>query len=214
MREDNFMSEIIILANSIKPGGHCIAGIDNMTGEWIRPISRENRAIPNNIAKKIKLLDVVKIPLAKDRPRDCYQRENIFVESWDWKVVSNVSPKNICKYCEDDSIILHTHTDRVSPNYFEDIPFKEWKSLQLVRADVTFERDSWNKYRWRASFKDGAGKKLNLKVDDPEIVVKLNKGQKISSDCIFTVSLAGPWAPDDGSQPTRCYKLVAGVIEL
>jgi hypothetical protein len=214
MREDNFMSEIIILANSIKPGGHCIAGIDNRTGEWIRPISRENCAIPKHVAGKIKLLDIVKIPLATDRPKDRYQRENRFVDSLDWKVVSNVSPKYIRKYCEDCSIILHSHNDRVAPEVLDEMPFKEWKSLQLVRTDVNFERDSWKRNRWRASFNDGAGKNLSLKVDYPEIVAKLNDGKKIGSDCMLTISLAGPWAPPDGSMPEKCYKLVAGVIEL
>jgi hypothetical protein len=31
--------EIIILANSAKKGGHCVAGKDIKTGEWIRPVS-------------------------------------------------------------------------------------------------------------------------------------------------------------------------------
>ncbi|HOV12506.1 MAG TPA: hypothetical protein PLL90_12165, partial [Bacteroidales bacterium] len=177
------------------------------------PISREGRAIPNNVASRIKLLDVVSLRLAKDRPRDRYQRENYFVESWDWEVVGSVSQRKIHKYCEDDSIVLHSHNDRVDPSYFEKIPFREWKSLQLVRAHVAFERDYWRNNRWRASFKDGSGEKLYLKVDYPEIVEKLERGQEISSKCLLTISLAGPWTPDN-VQPERCYKLVAGVIEL
>lgn len=208
------MAEIIILANSVKPGGHCMAGIDNQSGEWIRPISRKNRAIPSSVAGKIELLDVVEIPLASDRPRDRYQRENRFVESWDWKVSGNVSSRDILRYCEDNTIILHSHNDSVAPEVLEALPFEQWKSLQLVRADVGFERDSWNRNRWRASFNDVSGNVLYLKVDYPEIVARLNNNEEIGSDCILTISLAGPWAPPGGSQPERCYKLVAGVIEL
>lgn len=208
------MSEIIILANSFKPGGRCIAGIDNRTGEWIRPISRENRAIPNHVAGNIKLLDVVKISFATDLPKDRYQRENRFVQSWDWEVISNVSPQYIRKYCENDSVILHSHSDRVAPEVLDKMPFNEWKSLQLVRADVSFRRDHWKQNQWRASFNDGAGKNLNLKVEYHESVAKLNNGQKIVPNCILTISLAGPWAPPDGSISEQCYKLVAGVIEL
>jgi hypothetical protein len=207
------MSEIIILANSFKPGGRCVAGIDNSTGEWIRPISRENRAIPNHVAGKIKLLDVVEISLAADIPRDRYQSENRLVESWDWKVINSVPPKYIRKYCEDDSIILHSNSDHVAPAILDKMPFKEWKSLQLIRADVHFEKDSWKRYHWRASFNDGAGKILKLKVECSESLAKLNNGKKIVSNCMITISLAGPWTPDS-STPEQCYKLVAGVIEL
>lgn len=208
------MSEIIILANSVKPRGRCIAGIDTRTSEWIRPISRENRAIPESVAGEIKLLDILEISLATDRPKNRYQRENRFVATWDWKLISKVSPKDIIRYCEDDNIILHSHNDRVDPEVLDAMAFKEWKSLQLVRAHVNFERDYWNRNRWRASFNDGSGKILSLKVDYPEIVARLNNGQEIGPDCMLIISLAGPWAPPDGSQPKRCYKLVAGVIEL
>jgi hypothetical protein len=214
MREDNVMSEIIILANSVKPGGHCIAGIDKITGAWIRPISRQNRAIPADVARKIKLLDVVNISFATDRPRDRYQRENHFVESWDWKIVNKVPPKYIRKYCEDNNIILHSHSDHVTPKTLEKMGFEQRKSLQLIQADVRFKRDGYNNKRWRASFKDGSGENISLKIDYPEIVDKLNNGQKIDSDCMLTISLAGPWAPpSDGRMPELCYKLVAGVIE-
>ncbi len=208
------MAELIILANSVKPGGHCVAGIDRRSGEWIRPVSKENRAIPSLVAGKIKLLDVVEIPLTSCRPKDRYQRENRLVESWDWKVIGSVSSMDILNYCEDNTIILHSRNDRVTPQVLEALPFEEWKSLQLVRADVIFERDYWNRNRWRASFYDGSGNLLYLKVDYPEVVARLNNGEEIESDCLLTISLAGPWTPPDGSQPERCYKLVAGVIEL
>ena len=208
------MAEIIILANSVKPLGRCLAGIDNQTGEWIRPVSRDNRAIPSNVAREIELLDVVRIPLASDRPRDRYQRENRYVASWDWEEVGEVSPRDVLRYCEDNAIILHSHDDRVSPDILDAMPFGEWKSLELVRADVDFERDYWNPNRWRASFNDASGNRLYLKVDYPEIVAKLNNDEAVGSDCILTISLAGPWTPPDGSLPERCYKLVAGAIEL
>ena len=121
---------------------------------------------------------------------------------------------DILACCEDNAIILHSPNDRVAPEVLETLPLEQWKSLQLVRADVNFERDYWDQRRWRGSFNDGSGNVLSLKVDYPEIVTRLENNEEIASDCILSVSLAGPWAPPDGSQPDRCYKLIAGVIEL
>lgn len=208
------MAEIIILANSKKKGGHCIAGIDRRTGKWIRPVSQPKRAIPDSVAHEIELLDIVKIPLTSERPKDRYQRENHFVASMDWEKVGRVSPGDVLSYCDDDSVILHSHNDSVPPAILEKLPFEEWKSLQLIRVTVRFERDYWKSHRWRASFHDGSNNTLSLKIDYPEIVARLNKGDEIGSDCILTISMAGPWAPPDNSLPELCYKLVAGVIEL
>ncbi|GAB4335910.1 MAG: hypothetical protein Kow0089_05880 [Desulfobulbaceae bacterium] len=209
---------IVILANSIRPGGRCVAGICAETGEWIRPVPRDtDRAVPNVTSiSRISLLDLVEVPLAGDRPSppDRYQHENWFVDSWTWKVVDQWSAKQIKPFIESKGIILHTASDRVDTSYFDSLPPEQWKSLQLVKSKVTFSKDSWDTRRWRASFKDGSGNLLYLKVTDPVISDKLDQGKNVSQKCLLTVSLAGPWAPDDGSQPERCYKLVAGVIEL
>ena len=208
------MARIIILANSERDGARCIAGIDDGTREWIRPVSRtEQRTIPVHVAYKIELFSIVEIPLAKDRPKDRYQKENRFVESWDWKIVGSISPKKTLKYCEDASVILHSHTDRVEPKALEALPFEQWKSLQLIRAKVTFDRDTFIRRRWRARFPDGSGHHLDLIVTDPQIKMKLRKGDEVKSDCLLTISLGTPWAPSR-SKPKLCYKLVAGVGEI
>lgn len=167
------MARMIILANSFRPGGYCIAGIDIRTGEWIRPVPKDgSRAIPKSVAEKIRLLDVVEIPLESDRPRERYQRENRVVTSWDWKVLNTVSPTDISRYCEDSATILHSHTDYVEPTYFESLPFEKWKSLQLIRTMVNFSKDTFKPSHWRASFRDKTGHFLYLKVTDSKIVDK------------------------------------------
>jgi len=221
------MAEIIILANSVRPGGYCIAGIDIKTKEWVRPVgppqgkatkfkrpASQERSIPKYVATKFNLLDIVKIPLSSDKPRDCYQRENRFVDSWDWEVIRKMPPQKILKYCEDATVILHSDNDRVDPRVLEKLPFEQWKSLQLVRREVQFSRDNYKHYDWRASFSDDSGHLLSLKVTDPKIEERLNGCIEIGSDCILTISLATPWSPPNSSQPERCYKLIAGVIEL
>jgi Dual OB-containing domain len=212
------MDKLVILANSVRPGGRCVAGISLKSEKWIRPVSRDiDRAAPNlRSIRQLSLLDIVEIPLATDMPfpPDRYQIENRFVDSWDWKSVGSCSVNDILDYCENTDAILHSHDDFVDPKYFDSLPTDDWKSLQLVKTGVSFARDQWDPSRWRAFFRDGSNRGLYLKVTDPCITLKLRRGDKVARECILTVSIAGPWQPPDGTKPERCYKLVAGVIEI
>lgn len=211
------MARIICLANSTRPGGRCIAGIDIDTEKWVRPVSRSiKRAITldmrNIEGEEPEILDVIDIPLEDHGPDEGCQPENRLVKSGKWRKVGRKRPRQVLKYCEDDSIILHNQTDRVLPTFIESLPKKKWKSLQLVRSkSVSFHLDYWGKRR--AFFRDGKGHYLELAVKDPVFQNKLVRGEDVSSDCIMTISLAGPWAPST-TEPKRCYKLVAGVVEL
>jgi hypothetical protein len=211
-------NKLVILANSVRPGGRCVAGISVETGKWVRPVSRDvDRAVPNlPSVRRLSLLDIAEVFLAKEvpTPTDRYQIENMFVDSWDWEIVGSCSVNDILGYCGDTALILHTHDDFVDPSYFDSLPTSHWQSLQLVKTEVSFARDQWEPSRWRAVFRDGSGHGLYLKVTDPCIALKLRRGDKVAEECILTVSIAGPWRPPDGSKPERCYKLVAGVIEL
>jgi hypothetical protein len=85
----------------------------------------------------------------------------------------------------------------------------------LVRAgQVEYVRDRWNPKRWRGCFHDAAGHKYQLKVTDAIVCDRLGRGEQISPECILTISLIEPWAPEGGSKPAMCYKLIAAVIEL
>lgn len=218
MKEMHVTKKLIILANSIRPGGRCVAGICADTGEWVRPVPRHpDRAVTETHSiSRIALLDIVQVPLAGDcpNPPDRYQRENRFVDTWDWKVVGRCSVEDATSLCETPNMVLYTNNDRVKPSYMDSLPPAEWKSLLLLKAKVNFGRDYRDQKRWRATFKDGCGNLLSLKVTDPAVSAKLARREDISETCLLTISLAGPWAPPNGSVPESCYKLVAGVIEL
>lgn len=211
------MARIICLANSTRPGGRCIAGIDIDTGKWIRPVSRSiNRAITwdmrNIEGEEPEILDVIEIPLENHGPDDGCQPENRLLKPGKWRKVGRKKPEELLKYREADSIILHSHTDCVLATFFENLPRMKWKSLQLVRnKSISFHLDYWGK--WRAFFRDGKGRYIELAVKDPVFLNKLVSKENVSRDCIMTISLAGPWAPSI-TEPKRCYKLVAGVVEL
>jgi hypothetical protein len=82
------------------------------------------------------------------------------------------------------------------------------------RAEQIAYRASADQHRWRARFQDAAGNEYCLKITDAKTTRRLEAGNKISNQSLLTISLTKPWAPSDGSQPERCYKLVAAVIEL
>lgn len=159
-------------------------------------------------------LDVVKIPLTTTNPGTRYQCENRVMEDAPWTLVRQATAAELMQYCDDSTPILHTDSDRVAPDDLERLPARKWTSLQLVHAkDVAFHRDYFSPKRWRAHFADSAGSPYSLKVTDPVFTGRLDRGESIGGECLLTVSLTEPWAPDSNSAP-MCWKLVAAVIEL
>jgi hypothetical protein len=214
------MSKIICLANSYKGGGErCIADIDPDTRMWIRPVlGNKSRAVTSPMrlidGKEPQVLDILEIPLEDFGPDEGCQPENRLLKAGKWKKVGQIAPKDLLKYCEDDSVILHNHQEYVPPEFFTKLPKSKWRSLQLVHnTKVKFER-AYKPNQWRVVFRNGKGHVLDLKLTDPLISDRLRKNEKISNNCILTVSLATPWSPQGSNQPERCYKMVAGVVGL
>jgi len=161
------------------------------------------------------LLDVLEIPLADSGPDEGCQPENRLVLPGPWERVGRVAVGDVLRYCEDDTVILHNHLARVSPDYFETLPREQWKSLQLIRnSRVRFEPDYRDARDWRAHFRDGSGRHLALKVTDPLAGAFARRHEEVDGNCLLTVSLGGPWQPDDKLKPLMCYKLVAGVLAV
>ena len=212
------MARIICLANSYKPGGRCIAGIEPETGDWIRPVpATKERAITwpmMTIGGEIpRILDVIEIPLEDFGPDDGCQPENRLLKPGKWKKVGRITAQELLGYCEDDTVILHNHEEYVSPEFFTTHPRSEWRSLQLVHNTNVRFNPAYDPKNWRAWFRDGRGRTLDLPLTDPVMSDKLRNGEKVGRDCILMISLGTPWKPKDRNQ-TLCYKIVAGVVEL
>ena len=156
----------------------------------------------------------MEIPLHAHGHVDGCQPENKLLKAGQWKRVGQVRAKDLLKYCEDDSVVLHNNLDHVRASCFRMIPSYGWKSLQLIRNNnVVFEQDENNKAKWRAKFVNSKGVYLSLRVTDPATCEHLERGENISKDCLLTVSMASGWSPDKQTAK-RCYKFVAGVVEL
>ena len=104
---------IILLANSMKKGGRCVAGVEILNedyshpelGAWIRPIDSTQeegtlRAMTTYLdGQQIKPMDIIEI--------DCEGCKNDPHHPEDWVVNPNVNWRNLGHY--DESILGHLH---------------------------------------------------------------------------------------------------------
>lgn len=100
------VKEIIILTKSRKYGGYCIAGIDRLSGEWIRMVAntdcirdelRDNH-IRYEDGKFADIFDVVQVELLDHTP-NYFQPENYLINaSKRWKKIDKINKWDIKKY--------------------------------------------------------------------------------------------------------------------
>ena len=209
------MVRIVCLANSYKEQGRCLAGIDIDTKKWVRPVSESvGGTLPTATVEEIQLLDILELPLGAQGPDEGCQPENRLITG-PWKKNDKMKPEELLDYCEDSQTILHNDEKSIPFEYFNTIPSREWKSLQLVnQKNVNFPYTDWPEGRkYKACLRIGKGLSLYLPLTDPYILHKLKRDETISKNCIITVSIATPWKKD-AETPPKCYKVAAGVIEL
>lgn len=214
------MAEIICLANSRKHGNSCIAGIEPVTGRWIRPVS----TLPDGaITPKMRLirdaepelLDILEIPLQESGPDYGFQPENKLLATGVWQKAGRAEPDDVLEHCNLTQFILHNKHDCVPWRELQKFPKELRESLQLVHcSQVKFHatKSSHGKPQCRAKFQRGWGLIYDLVVTDPIIEEKIRKVNLICLDCIMTIGLGMPFPENAPNQ--KCYKLVAGVIEL
>ncbi|SEJ73300.1 hypothetical protein SAMN04487995_6173 [Dyadobacter koreensis] len=101
----------VCLANSVKEGGRCLAGIElNKNNEpligkngpkWIRPICKtQHGKIYTHWVTHIKLLDIVEIESTGFPGKPSYQSENIFFKDEDLKVVGRFDRNELSNLCD------------------------------------------------------------------------------------------------------------------
>lgn len=141
--------DIVILANSRRHNGHCIAGKDLNTGEWIRPINilgRGQQRIDQSAFLDIdfqklvgdplgpKLLDCVRIGFG-ERCGDYCQPENQYVDGNPWRNLYSFFPQRIPELIDEPPVRFIGQNDP----YSDYIPAREIitkpleHSLNLIR---------------------------------------------------------------------------------
>ncbi|BFM39888.1 hypothetical protein [Synechocystis sp. LKSZ1] len=209
------MAEIICLANSYKNQGRCIAGISLRTGQWIRPISDlDDGRIPLNHShipvSSINLLDVIEVPLDQECQHG-HECENYRYHHHPWCIVRQASITEVLRYRENR--LLHSSFKKAIPfSYFqENAPIK---SLQLIKVKE-FECRQNSYYKWRGLIHDQRYglENIEFSITDPFILEKLNNDETVSSHCLLTLSFGQPWRASE-DEDWKCYRLIAGIIEL
>ena len=217
------MARIICLANSWKRGDRCIAGINPIKGEWIRPVSD----LPDGkITKEIRqinrlepaLLDILEIPLAKTGPDFGFESENISILPGKWQRVGKVKPIDLIKYSSNDEYVLHNDLRYVTLPYMQSLPLSQRQTLQLVKAVIFNVKTIGQRFegsdKWEGHLVTPKGKKLIATITDPVFTRRLELGYRPENPCLVTVSLSMPWRPENWEKDDPCWKLIAGVIEL
>jgi hypothetical protein len=217
------MTQIICLANSWKHGDRCIAGINSLKSQWIRPVSNlPDGRIPKQMrligGTEPALLDVLEIPLAKTGPDFGFECENLSVLPGTWRRVGKVPPTFLNKYCSNEEYILHNDYRYVTVSYLQSLPVPQQRTLQLVKAvelsvklvGQRFELSS----KWEGSLVTTTGRRLTATITDPVFIRRLELGYRPQNPCLVTVSLSMPWRPADWEGDDPCWKLIAAVVEL
>lgn len=208
---------LVILANSRKKGGRCIAGIDVETGEWIRRCWAEgDRGIEDQwVDQSIEhLLDIVEIPLESDGPNRELQPENRrIIQGPPWKRRGRATLAEIQRYCQPEGPLLYNTCGRIHPSEIRSACATgvQPSSLALIRPSLPvhfFTRGTPRGKRVQAVF-DFGGNRYQLRVTDYIFEKQFPPYHTETKPCLLAVSLAMPFERDG-----YCYKLVAGVIPL
>jgi hypothetical protein len=136
--------EIIILANSAKKGGYCVAGKDIKTGEWIRPVStisggelsREQvTLVSSRYSWVAKTLNKVFISFDSHVPQ-YNQPENHLIDTSAWKPNFRNDRTALDNYLDTPEHLwmYGRKQDRVDYRLFEQGLIAEHQSLYLIKV--------------------------------------------------------------------------------
>ncbi len=216
--------KIVCLANSWKRGERCIAGINQNTKKWIRPVYPlypQDGRIPKDIRliqrREPTLLDILDIPLEKNGLNFGFESENVTIAAGKWRRLGEVQPTDLLEYCHNYNYILHNSERYVTVPYLKSLPLSERRTLEFVYATKLSVHGipTGEGIKWRGTLTTETGLRLiNASITDPVFVQKLSYGYRPQHPCLVTVSLSMPYRFEDWEEDDPCWKLIAGVIEL
>jgi len=229
--------DIVILANSRRHDGHCIAGKDITTGEWIRPINILGRgqvrvdqsAFLGSDFQSLgmdvsgpQLLDCVRIGFGND----CalyYQPENKFIDGNPWEKIGRISSHRISEFMDTaehcflrNSDIHHSY---IPANELVTTPsMMSLNFLHLIRRENNVEiihtTNMRNKPQHRMKF-DYGSKNYNLAITDYRyenlVAQSINDDARIFDDFYLTIGLGEKFSPRNTNLELH-YRFIVGIV--
>lgn len=228
---------ILVLANSLKKGGRCVAGVEAASvggnqyalGQWIRPVDPEQDegTIPSYRTlldgRYIKPLDLVTVPFLESA-NDPYHPEDVKIDgSKRWRLVGHMDAKDVFAHLPDETGDLwgpaSAYSRKVQPTH-------GIKTLRIIkptgkcRATAYSEDTPWGVKHRRLLYVTCDGRRHQFSIDDPCFSRRHNlsptsvgnKVVEIDLDPERTVIVASLTRPfeKDGMQ----YKIAAAIFEL
>jgi len=207
---------IVCLANSIKTGGRCLAGIQLDAAnkpifsrgkpKWIRPISKLGHGeVPTACAEPFELLDVIEFEAGMPQPEG-NQSENVHCVLGSFRKAGVFPRDNLAVLCDRSEKIFGNRGKAVSeddengPNYsLMLISVPEFRTKSVVYPDRP------NNYQTRIEFTH-SGTQYDLPVTDPLFLLTYDQfAEQVTCQqylCLSLGTLHNHWY----------YKLIAGVI--
>lgn len=208
---------IVIFANSVKHGEHCVAGKIVNTRQWIRPVSNmEGVALSNkqclyeNIHGrfKVKPLQKIEMNLVKRAPL-INQPENYLISGQVWQQRYKIEENEVSKYLDTPENLWDKEgkegEGKVSYAEIESKAIDISQSLYLIQTSNL--QLSENDGKGRAAF-SYAGISYDLPVTDPNFGKQLAEPE---NQQILCISLGEKYKPEGGNDYS-CYKIVATIL--
>lgn len=211
------ITRFVCLANSLKEGGRCIAGIEldqfhkpifqNDLPKWIRPVCpTEYGEIPIQHAIAFDLLDVLEMNMTGPKAKG-YQSENVSFDP-PFHKVGTFSMEGLASLCDQRCTLFGNRGKAISVESISDLDH----SLVMIRVDrldveMRTSENRRNKPQLRAYF-DYQGMHYDLPVTDPifrERIIQYPHEMMGKDEIYLCVSIGIPY---EGWH----YKLVAGVF--
>jgi len=204
---------IVVFANSVKHGNHCVAGKDINTNSWVRPVSDPTGAELSDAQCHytnshgnfiVKPLQKIEINFSQHAPL-INQPENHVITNEIWQHQYKIEKAEIVNYL-DTPDTLWGIGNKVNFAQIEAKLIHIEQSLYLVKVDNLQLRKTMEHKR-RASF-SYAGNNYDLPVTDPnfeQLLAEPNHQQ------ILCVSLAEKYDPAGGDNYS-CYKIIATIF--
>jgi hypothetical protein len=218
---------LLVLANSRKLSGRCVAGravAGARIGEWIRPVSDRPDEEVNFFERRYeddsdpRLLDLASVPLIEPRPKGCHSENWLLDANRWWKREGRVGWAALASLSEGDGPLWangfstrHGCNDRIPEDQAARLP----GSLRLVRISrlrlsVLAPGTDFGDHRRRVQgFFQLGGFDYGIRVTDPDVerdYLRRRDGNYFLGECFLTLSIGEPFK---GFR----YKLIAAVIE-